>query len=144
MKTLIRSGLFLVCLTGLVAGCGGGKGGLTGKVTFDGKPMTKGQVSLQAPDGTLHAGDISPDGTYKIDAIPSGTVKLAVTYTDDSQTEYFRALAKAGKGDGVAPKAPPKMLYNIPPKFSEFSSSELTAVVKTGVSTTHDIAVTSK
>lgn len=144
MKSLFRSGLFLVALSGLFAGCGGGKGGLNGKVSYDGKPMTKGQVSLQAPDGTIHAGDISPDGTYKIDGIPSGTVKLAVTYVDDSQTEYFRALSKAGKGDAVAPKGPPKMLYMVPPRFSDFNSSGFTAVVKTGVSSSHDIAVTSK
>jgi hypothetical protein len=144
MKSLFRSGLFLVAVAGLVAGCGGGKGGLTGKVTFDGKPMTKGQVSLQAPDGTIHAGDISPDGTYKIDGIPSGTVKLAVTYVDDSQTEYFRALSKAGKGDAVAPKGPPKMLYNVPTKYSDFNSSGFTAVVKTGTSSTHNIDVPGK
>ena len=144
MKTMVQSFAFLAVLFGFANGCGPGKGGLTGKVTLDGKAITKGQVSLQAGNGQIYAGDIGEDGTYLINGIPSGTVKVAVTSIDEAVTEYFRALAKAGKREGVAPKAPPKAMFAIPEKYGDFNTSDLTTVVKSGAPTTYNIEIPSK
>ena len=142
---MIRSVRLLALVPLLAAGCGGGKGDLTGKITFGGKPLPKGQVSLQARDGKMYAADIQPDGSYTITGIPSGSVKIAVTCIDESVTEYYRALAQAGKGNAPAPKEPPKPTYAIPDKYNDFNSSGLTAEVKSGSTpTTFNIDIPTK
>ena len=62
------------------AGCGGGgrTHSLTGKVTYQGKPVIYGSVLVRCADGTQQAGNIQPDGTYTVADLPAGPVKLGV------------------------------------------------------------------
>src|SRR5439155_5760384 len=48
------------------AGCGGGKASVSGKVSFKGKLLATGTVSMVGPDGIVRQGAIKPDGTYTV------------------------------------------------------------------------------
>src|SRR5829696_1649234 len=71
-----------VWLAGLVvaglAGCGGGKADVTGKVTHQGKAVVSGSVVVRGPDGIDVPGTIQRDGTYTVQGVASGAVKIAV------------------------------------------------------------------
>jgi len=51
---------------------------VSGKVTYDGKPVVWGSVTLVDAAGEFHQGTIGLDGTYKIDNVPVGPVKIGV------------------------------------------------------------------
>jgi hypothetical protein len=64
----------------LLAGCGAGgdkPASVSGHVTFNGKPVTSGTVTLVGPDGKASdPGTVKPDGTYSIAKSPAGKVKV--------------------------------------------------------------------
>lgn len=86
-------GLFAVA--GL-SGCSGSTS-VSGKVTYDGKPVVWGSVSLVDASGAYHQGSIGLDGTYKIDNVPVGPVKIGVTSPKPAEEQ---AGGKGGKGAG--------------------------------------------
>jgi hypothetical protein len=73
--------LLLGLLLATAAGCGGGKSAtVRGKVSYQGKSLTMGNVILVSEDGQLSArGVIQPDGTYEIAQAPTGKVKVGVS-----------------------------------------------------------------
>lgn len=71
---LLAAGLFAVA----VAGCGGGVGTLSGKVTYQGKPVVYGTVLVRCADGLQRTGNIEPDGSYAVLNVPAGPVKIGV------------------------------------------------------------------
>jgi hypothetical protein len=75
----VRAGAAVLMLVGLwlVAGCGGGKGSLSGTVTVKGKPLPAGTVTAKCADGTVAAGSVS-NGRYQVDGVSRGTVKISV------------------------------------------------------------------
>jgi hypothetical protein len=81
-RLLVRRPLQLLvggCLLLLAAGCGG-KGTVTGKVTFEGKALPGGYVSF-TPEGGGKGGSSSidpKDGTYTVANLPTGTYKVSV------------------------------------------------------------------
>jgi hypothetical protein len=66
-----------------VVGCGPAKGSLSGKVTYQGKDLKGGSVSLipVAGDGQSYSTKINEDGTYSFDQILSGKYKVCVETT---------------------------------------------------------------
>jgi hypothetical protein len=66
------------CLASLFAlGCGGGKGTVKGKVIMGDKPITSGRVTFTV--GTdQQSGQISPNGTYEVMGVPTGTATVTV------------------------------------------------------------------
>jgi hypothetical protein len=61
-----------------VAGCGAETGTVSGKVTFNGRPLTFGMVAFVSADGRVASCSIEPDGSYKIDKILVGPAKISV------------------------------------------------------------------
>ena len=45
---------------------------VTGRVTYQGKPVVWGSVTLKAADGSMHQIGINLDGTYRLDRVPVG------------------------------------------------------------------------
>ncbi len=94
-----------------------------GKVTYDGKPLTKGTITFRPEKGPMAVGEIQPDGSYKLktyqdgDGAVVGTHKVGVIAGDDSPTSM------PGSPGYVAPKA------LIPEKFNNPDTSGLTATV---------------
>lgn len=131
----------ILCL----AGCEAGKADVTGKVTYQGKPVVWGTVIVQGPDGVAVNGTIAPDGTYAVRGVTAGPAKLGVV----SRNPGVRGMAvsrggRGGKEEGAAPAAPlaagPEKgkWFPLPPAAEDPEKSGLTANFGGG-SNAHDI-----
>jgi len=127
-------------LLGLTAGCGGGRGSVSvsGKVTYDGKPLTVGSVSYH-PDASkantgkaILVGPIDAQGQYTLtDAgkpgVPPGWYKVTVTAGVPSNPKDEYSL--------------PKSL--IPTKYNEPGQTPLAIEVKAGAASgAYDLTLT--
>jgi hypothetical protein len=124
------------------AGCGGGPGYVTGKVTFRGKPLNSGAVTFYGEDGRVDSGAIRSDGTYVIPSAPPGTVKVTVSVGKGAG----KAVAGSKKGpgantpthpgkDSIPPPDPATPPVLIPPKYEKVENSGLTFTVTGGKQT---------
>lgn len=115
----------------LLLGCGSGTkgphGGISGKVTLDGNPVTAGQVSFFSSEmATGGMATIQADGTYQLETpLPTG--------------EYAVTLAGPVEEPG-GPAAPP---FKVPPRYLQPASSGLTCTVSAGENT-YDILLTTR
>jgi len=163
MAHAVRFGRVLAaefCLCGLllVEGCGSGKGTVSGKVSYQGKPVPAGTVSFIPETGSPVISPIAEDGTYTIRNIAAGKVKITVE-TDSARpaldkTGRAATRHKGGGGGGVSQefmkqnleKMNPKMAdperakryVQIPPNYREPDKTNLTFEVKSGKQE-HDI-----
>lgn len=121
-----------VCAAGL-SGCGSSgpeMGRVYGKVSFNGKPVTKGTVSFvtTSPDGRNATGAIGEDGSYTLqtenpgDGALLGDYKVGLVSRDEVVLDYIPAK-----------RVPPKRL--IPEKYENPNTSGLTAKVESGSNT---------
>ena len=71
--------LALPALALLAAGCGGGKGTVTGEVTYDGKPIPWGRITFLGQEGKkVPRSAWIINGQYTIKDCPTGPVKISV------------------------------------------------------------------
>jgi hypothetical protein len=142
----------LLGLMALIAGCGGTNphsvdhAEVTGKVVFQGKPVTGGQVTFVTVKGGFAAsGHIEENGNYKVDA-PIGEVIITVNNT---MLQSRQGGAKKGGGgppkdiphpkQSVAEEPPIKGQWmQIPSQYAESTTSDLRYTVTSGAQT-HDI-----
>jgi hypothetical protein len=143
MSAAARCG-WILCLCGalLTAGCGGGKGVVSGKVSYQGKPVSVGSVSFILEGGGVMSSPIEEDGSYTIRNVPPGTVKITVETT--SARPPSMQGSPGGKGGPpefmmkyVKEKDPKlaergKKYVPIPEQYSDPAKSNLTFVVKSG------------
>ena len=149
-----RPAVLAALIAGLIlsAGCGGtSKTSVKGKVTYAGKPLAWGMVTLVSADGATAAGFIDHDGNYSVDGVPTGPVKIGVDSPDPAQES--RSASRGGdagkdKKDSLGiedprahlkqdlppdrPKPPPGKWFPIPEKFADPNSSGLTGTVESG------------
>jgi hypothetical protein len=94
----------------LVLGCGGVKTTkVHGKVVYNNKPVTGGKLTFYLADDTKvnpASGFINEDGTFSIDKVPVGKVKVAVDN---------RGLKDGGGGRAMPPGGPNKESQMMPP-----------------------------
>jgi len=138
----------LACAAGwcalLLAGCSPSQGTITGKITYQGKPLPVGTVTfVPAQGGHAVTSDIQ-DGEYKVTKVPVGLVKIAVTTPSQAPPPQFLETkmaipaellekARPGKSSDDPAKAPQaKKPVPIPTKFSDPDKSGLTYTVKGG------------
>lgn len=135
-----RHWLFAVCAAVAFAvplsGCGGGSGlkfqKVSGVVTFEGQPLTKGNVQF-TPDsskgtrGPMATGAIGPDGKFTLTTTNPG---------DGAQVGFYRVSVNCWEEgapfDPNNPKPPPPPKSLIPERYADDSTSGLTAEVKAG------------
>lgn len=111
-----------VLLLGLVsAGCGG-KGEVSGKVTYQDKPVVYGSVMIIASDKKPYYGQIGEDGTYTVSGVPAGEAKVVVSSPDPRQA--------AGKGG--SPSVDPKKWFAIPGQYGDPDKTPLKLTVNSG------------
>lgn len=127
---LVSQAAFLGLAVALLAGCGGGKdtkGGVTGKVMLDGKPVS-GEVIFTCSDGKDLRSPIGADGHYTIVGPPKGDAKIAV-----------KSLVIGGSGPTTGPKVDTANMPSAgaagvpaPAKYGNSATSGLTYNVKGG------------
>lgn len=126
----------------LTTGCGGSKSDVSGKVTYGGKTVTSGTVTLIASDKKPYYGTIGPDGTYTVSGVPTGTVKILVSSPNPDAANRKNKI-KGGDGDLAAPapgSAPAAAVgwFPIPDKYGDQAATDLTGEV-TGSTTVLNI-----
>jgi hypothetical protein len=116
-------------IVGLTSGCGSSGPAqpetvpVTGKITFKGKPVTKGQVNFQPADGPPAVGDIQADGTFALSTFTQG---------DGAVLGRHRVIVNANDGNpALMPGSPgykkPKAL--VPKRYLSARTSGLDADV---------------
>lgn len=144
MKRVLWAVGFLVFLS--AAGCGGATAIVSGKVTYEGKPVTSGYVAFYSADGQTVTGRIDDEGQYTVSKAPVGDVKVAVFTTDPAQKPPRQLLANGKQGGGPSKgKAPPEeetmepvragKFVAIPSRYKDPEQSGLNFTVKSGPQT---------
>lgn len=114
----------------LLAGCGGGTklSNVTGKVTYDGQPLTTGTVTFhpKSGEGSVGVGDIDSNGQYTLQTgtdpgVPPGEYIVTVVAATIPEVAFGE------------PEAPPQSL--IPTKYAATETSPLTRTVSEGNNT---------
>jgi hypothetical protein len=100
--------LALLCLT--ATGCGS-SGSVSGKVSFNGEALGGGTVVFTSEGQGSATSQIGPDGSYKIDKIPVGPVKIAVE-TKSAQPAKRPPGMPTPPADAMAKDASSSPLYN--------------------------------
>jgi hypothetical protein len=131
-----------------LAGCGGpGTANISGKIFFNDKPLKGGNVTFIPENGQAISDQIGQDGSYSLQKVPRGKVKICV------QTSHLKTTGQTGPMTYRAPKgaekpggeyAPPDRAANarryvaIPDKYENPSKTDLTYTVEGG-DVTYDI-----
>src|SRR5262245_11102874 len=93
VRSFLRPGVALAFLTLAAVGCGG-RGDVSGKVTYNGKPLVFGTVQFEASDKTIKQANIETDGSYFIAGVPVGEAKVAVSSDNPKSRSEERRVGK--------------------------------------------------
>jgi hypothetical protein len=112
---------------------------VSGQVTYKGKPVVWGTVTVIASDNIQYATQIKPDGTYTIPNVPTGPARFAVSSPNpDGTARGGPAAANGGAGDrgapgeGGPPNPPAGAWFPLPEKYNDAAKSGLTGTVGSG------------
>ena len=135
------------CYLTLLGGCGDGlpeRGKVTGKVTFNGKPVPEGTVTFYPETGRSATGRIQPDGTYTLTTFDEGDGAIvgphevtieAVRFAGAPQRQELRRGDRRGQGRKVVRPAAMNAQWLVPEKYAVRGQSGLTREVKSGTNT---------
>jgi hypothetical protein len=142
--------LLLLSLSTCLAACAGcGPRGpqtvpVSGKVTFDGKPVTAGTIMFWPNSGeAVASGQLGPDGSYRLTTHPNaegavpGVYRVTIAVNADDPALAAKA---AGKQRELGPLAGPvrplvQVPGTVPLSYGDRQTSPLTAEVKPGPNT---------
>src|SRR5947209_1307705 len=122
----------LLALLVLAPGCGPGTDTAAGKVTYQGKPVVWGSVTLRAADGSMHQIGLNPDGTYQLDRVPVGPAKAGVSSPDPTPSARARRGGEDAKVPAGPPPPPPGAWFPLPAKYVDPATSGVTVQVGSG------------
>ena len=124
----------VLAATALITGCGGnnaGKSVVSGTVTFQGTPISKGQIRfIPSADSNLPmAAALIADGKYQLDrkgGVPAGTYKVSI--------EAYRVPAKYAHLVNQDQKAGPEIPQEqyLPEKFNRATTLTITVDANSG------------
>jgi hypothetical protein len=135
--------LFLTAALGSLlslSGCGSGKATVSGKVSYQGRPILMGSVLMVGPDGITFTSNIEPDGSYKIEGVTSGVVQIGVispkpiaaTRGDPESSRPRRTVSGASPRNLPPPPAELSKWFEIPAKYEEPTTSGISREIKSG------------
>jgi len=140
MTPLLRTAIAITLLA--VVGCGGGTTDVSGKVTYQGKPVVFGTVLVIGADGIPKSGPIQPDGTFRMSGVRIGPAKVTVSSPPPPGSVAAAPRAKVGRdaddertpADANTPVSPEvaKGWFPLPEKYSDPDKTDLTAEIKAG------------
>jgi hypothetical protein len=111
-------------------------------VTYNGKPVTGGEITfLAAKGGFAGGGTIEEDGSYKATSVPVGEVKITV---NNKMLQKGRGVPRSGpmlkRPDAEQPKEFKGTYIDLPSKYGNADETDLTYTVKPGPQT-YDITL---
>jgi hypothetical protein len=135
--------VLLVAACALLAGCGSGRpvtAPVRGTVTFHGQPVTTGRIVFYPAEGRPAMGDVGPDGTYELRTFEPGdgailgphVVTITATRTTGPPMPSSFEEELAGGGAAAPPGADSAVEWLVPEKYSQRSTTPLTAEVESG------------
>src|SRR5262245_47362537 len=139
-----RRGLTCVTFACLVAGCAGGSGEVTGKVSYKGKSVASGSVVLIGSDGAPRYSDIRQDGSFRFTGVPTGEAKLGVNSPNPMPDPHKLAMPRAPvKREGrfredpitSTPTSDPSLWFPIPNSAGDPATSRLRTTIHRGENT---------
>jgi len=102
----------------LLAGCGGGKGEITGEVTFKGEPVSLGRITFSSEVGKHQvASAYIIRGKYTIKDFPAGPVKIGIESFEPPRQEQLDQARK-----GPSPAEGMKSYRKVPPELEELAN----------------------
>jgi len=116
----------------VAVGCQG-KGDVSGKVTYKGKPLAFGTVQFEGSDGGLRQGNIETDGSYFVSGVATGEAKVAVSSRNPKSSDFIPIQREGQKKPPPPPDRPG--WFPIPEKYEAPYKSGLTYVIKGGANT---------
>jgi hypothetical protein len=124
------------------AGCGPGTTDITGRVTFQGKPVVYGTVVVIDADGVPKSGLIARDATFRVTGIRVGAAKAAVSSPPPPGAIPLSARDKKVQDDDnnekvttPPPSVDPELVrswFPLPEKYGDPAKSEITLDVRSG------------
>ena len=158
MHSMAAVCLLIVLVALPAAGCGLARCDVSGKVTYQGKPIVCGCVLFVGVDGLPITANLTQEGAYEAKQVPIGKVQVAVYSLDPARARDPEKERGAGGGvfdaaDPSAPKdLPPRAIpgdksnwmnpevdrskwFPIPRRFEMVQTSGLTAELKGGQNT---------
>ncbi len=104
-------------------------GTIQGKVTYNGKPLTGGTLTLVSTDKQTHSADIDAAGTYQLKELAPGDYTVAV------ETESIKPKENPKPPDDEKPAKAGQAYVKIPAKYGDAEKSGLTVKVQKGENT---------
>lgn len=150
MRLLLRQGvrgwvgLSVLLLALCTLGCGSPIGTVTGKIYYKNVPLKGGNVTFVSSDKTKSLiSPIAEDGSYRIEKVPIGIVKVLVETNSLAKKSTLRTSTpppgmKDGNKAAIDPKEMARRYVAIPLNYSDVEKSGLEYTVQGG-SQTHDI-----
>ena len=123
-----------------VGGCGR-TAHVAGKVTYQGQPVVHGSVILLGADNKARSGVIEPDGSYTVEGVGLGEVKIAVISRDPAKGRSVLRGGNPAPGDNngqASPKTPPAGWFPLPPNYETPATSGLGCTIDSS-QVSHDI-----
>jgi hypothetical protein len=125
-----------VVIVGLSAYAAAASATVSGRVTFQGRPVIWGSVILVGSDGRSVVGRIQPDGTYTVTNAPMGEVGVSITSPDPLVQHYATQIKTSRDRIPVAQWAAPpvdrQQWFVLPQRYENAKDSKLTLTVKRG------------
>jgi hypothetical protein len=113
----------------LAAGCAG-RGDVSGKVTYKGKPLVWGTVQFEGSDNLIKQANIQSDGTFSIQGVAVGEAKAAVSSINPKSSDFQPRQAEGRPPPKPRPEV--KGWFPIPEKYDAPYKSGLVYTIKPG------------
>jgi hypothetical protein len=152
-RLVVAFPLFLAAAVGCSSGNSNFPAKVSGKITYQGQPVTAGMVTFHSKNNEVYSSSLAPDGTYTMANLPVGEMTVCVeteSFNPNKKTPEY----KGGKGPGQsgAPSVAPKKgstsspvpsgagqgggsYVKIPAKYADRSGSPLRATLEKGNNT---------
>jgi hypothetical protein len=135
-RLLAAGGVVLAVLA--LSGCGRPTASVSGKVTYRGQPVPGGRIFFVTEQGERHGADLGEDGSYSLNNVPAGTLRVGVDNTALYWLEQTRTSKRASRlrqaVQHVLAKAPPPSgrYVPLPAHYRDPAASGLRANVRHG------------
>jgi hypothetical protein len=121
-----------------LAGCGGGTTDVTGKVTYQNKPVVFGTVQVIGSDGVPKSGPIQPDGTFRVSGVQIGPARVTVSSPRPPGSGKAAPRGRREDDDERTPVETPASAevvagwFPLPEKYGDPDKTDLKVDIKSG------------